>query len=945
MWWADGVKELQYRMQDFINMSPEEALDARTYSYTPDADLGKMAQKMLGEMKPPLKMKYDHFGKNPDVINADGTITKGKVNGDWIITTTNGEVVTGPALAMINERFADDPRVQNAYRTQAYVAGRDFAAEGMAEGAFGSVEEGQNAWAVETIKRIEENNNRDISDGTKKLAEQQKSTVRWGNYKQLTGVIPDSDDEKIMDEVNSDFQSVSTTLENKLKIRDVISNESPDLESNLNRAYQLLMMTNLQTDMLKAAQTFSMRDYESTMRETGQAKDARKFKFDSALEEARSINRRSLAFDLQAQKKRDAYDLALLEGKIGDPNDLLNDELNRTNADYTDPNALSFNLEDETHIVDASTDQFFMKKNFNRDTQIAAILAYTNELNPSIGENQGTTAITITDKNGKEVQENLTSEELKSFLTQKNSSNSDDSKDLGYKNVKAIDNLFEKYHKLIKDKKGIEKTNINFVRNGNSYVNLLKMFNDTDTAIGITEMNQTTARQEQKNAYDLTTKRLYGTSENIKGLLDSGMPSLWYKDKDEKGQDIGRWKQYTKNEYREVTLGLAIQGKLTNFDRNMSIDVGSDTIDYMEPKVTYESSSTHSRRPRRVVSNTEKEINSVAVRDDSDYAYDLLQEANNEALKGGDLEIKTATFNSVDQRVSNTTAALSNYGVQKANVDAEIRNPRAEAIYANMLKQKRVLEAKGVSPTFYVTDIDNASEEGIWAKQIFKEFNVNFNSYKSNSKTSSNVKETPRGTFVYGAVYGDPEDGNKTTAGYTFYPNDEYLNSKVKGGGGDGQYAGLTLAQRNSIKANGITMIFEQSEDVSPGALKQQRANASIVAATIESKGGYWHQNVDVAKGVTGGEFSWQKISNDSYRLNYELQTYIPSQNGVGGTYTKNGPISQTVNINPQGSIYGGTMSILEVQNEQILNLIQAQGLRNQKAYEKDVSTYKSKVK
>ena len=44
MWWENGVKELQYRMEDFINMSPDQAMDARLYSYTPDADLGKMAE-------------------------------------------------------------------------------------------------------------------------------------------------------------------------------------------------------------------------------------------------------------------------------------------------------------------------------------------------------------------------------------------------------------------------------------------------------------------------------------------------------------------------------------------------------------------------------------------------------------------------------------------------------------------------------------------------------------------------------------------------------------------------------------------------------------------------------------------------------------------------------------------------------------------------------------
>ena len=950
MWWENGVKELQYRMEDFINMSPDQAMDARLYSYTPDADLGKMAEKMLGEMKPPLKIKYDHFGKNPDVLNPDGSIkSKGKINGDWIITTTNGEVVTGPALALINERLADDPRVKNAYRAQAFVAGRDFAAEGMAAGAFGSVEEGQNAWAEETIARIEFNNSKDIKDGSKLLAEKQNANVRWSNYQKITGVIPGSDDDKIMQEVSSDFESVSNTLKNKLKVRDVLNHNSPDLESNLNRAYQLLQMTNLQGDMIKAAQAYSMRDMESTMRETQAAKDKRKFTYNAALEDRRSRNR----FALQAQKKADDLAQAVLEGKIMSPDDPLNVELNKVNKDFTNNKSLSFNLEDEDAIVLASDDQYFTKKNLNRAEQIKSILSYANQVKPSIGNKEATTSLTITNKNGEEVSENLTASELESYLTAEEYTNGGVS--LGYKNVKAIDDLFEEFKTNIKNKPFIEKANINFVRTGTGYVDLLKMFNETENTIGITEMNQTTARQEQKTAYDQTTALLLGSSDNIKGLVNSGWPSLWYKDEeavlDKDGNDtgqkkqVGNWKQYTQKEYQDLGIQLAQEGKLKNFDRNWSNDTGdTDAKDYMEPEFEFQKSSKYSRRPRRTATGR-MAINKLAVKDDADYAYEALQEAHNEALKGGNPEIKTATFNSVDQRVSNTTAALSNYGVQVAFVDPEIRNPKTDIIYATMLKQKRVLEETGKSPIFYITDIDNAKEEGVVAKQIFEDFGTNFRSYRANEKTSTNVTQTPRGKFVYGAVYGDPEDGNKTTAGYTFYPNQEYFASQVKGGGGDGQYAGLTFQQRKDIEKNGITMIFDQEDDISEGSLKKNTNSNSIIAATIESKGGYWNQKVQVEKGVNAGEFSWTKISKDNYVLNYELETYMPSQNGKGGNYIKNGAIAQNVNINPSGSIYGGSMSILEKQQNDILEIMQAHGMKNYNAYIKDVATYKSKIK
>jgi hypothetical protein len=90
---ADGVKGLQYHMDDFINASPDKAIKMGLPKFVENANIMEMSQKILGEMKPPLKMKVDHYGVNPD----------GSVNTDWIITEQNGNLVTGPALQYIQK--------------------------------------------------------------------------------------------------------------------------------------------------------------------------------------------------------------------------------------------------------------------------------------------------------------------------------------------------------------------------------------------------------------------------------------------------------------------------------------------------------------------------------------------------------------------------------------------------------------------------------------------------------------------------------------------------------------------------------------------------------------------------------------------------------------------------------------------------------------------------
>ena len=917
MWWADGVKELQYRMQDFVDMSPEEALDARLYTYTPDADLGKMAQKMLGEMDPPLKMEYDHYAVNKD----------GSVNGDIIITTTNGEAIVGPALAIIQERLADLPRVQNAYRTQAYVTSRDFAANGMKEGAFSTVQEGQQAWATATINNIQFNNDREIESGTTELAERRQSTVSWDSYKQSSGVIPGSDEEKLMQQAQSDFDAVSAVLKNKFKIRDIANHNSPDLESTLNKAYSMLQFTNMRTDMIKAAQAYSMRDVKSVIRETDAAKDARKYQYSLMLEEVRNRNKRQLEIDKA--------------GGFG-KRDVILDAMGNPTVNLTEPGALVFDLDGEEDIYGVSTNQSFEQVNKDRQKQIESIIAYHQSFYSTAGKDAGTMPIDVINKEGEKVVENMTAQELRNYLSIQDTAK--DGTNLGYRNVEDINLLFNEFLPLVNDKETTTKLYPLFVNDGNSYVNLKNMFNDTDKLVRSTKLTQTTARDIQKNAYDDTTNILLESSRNVRGLLEAGLPQLWYKD-----EVTDASKMYSKNEYINQVLSLAEQGAVVNFDRD-GVDEGSLNKDYMTH--LYDEGVSSGEYPTSTKNyrynedgSPEMGVDRKAVIDDAEFAWDKLHESMNEALKGKNPEIETATFNSIYQNRDNTTASISNYGVQEAFIDAEINNPKTDILYATFLNQKNVLEAKGASPIFYITDIEEAETEGIIARQILDEFNANFLSFRSNDKTPGNPVATPRGRIVYGPVYGDPEDGNKITAGYTFYPNDEYFTSKVKGGGGDNQFAGLNLQQRNDIKANGITMIFPQSEDISQGSLKNQAGNVSIIASTINSFGGYWHQTVEVEKGVKGGQYSWQKLDSNNYVLNYQLETYIPSKNGVGGNYIPDGNVSQKVNINPSGSIYGGTMSILEMQDNAVRKLLIQRGNKNRDAFLKDKAMFNSSVK
>ena len=169
---SDGVRSLQYQMEDFISATPDKAMKLGLPKFVEGADLMDMAQKMLGEMKPPLKIKKD------------------SPQGDWIITQQNGTLVIPAATAYLEKTLMSDPRIVNFYRNQSFVRSRDRAAEGIVKGEFATVEQGQGAWAQETIDRITAQNAYYLEKDKTKAAEGEVTNNKWKNYQKTNGIVP-----------------------------------------------------------------------------------------------------------------------------------------------------------------------------------------------------------------------------------------------------------------------------------------------------------------------------------------------------------------------------------------------------------------------------------------------------------------------------------------------------------------------------------------------------------------------------------------------------------------------------------------------------------------------------------------------------------------------------------------------------------------------------------
>jgi hypothetical protein len=108
-YWDDGIKELQYRREEFKNASPEEAMGIGNVTYTPYINVAERTR----ELAKSAGLSYEKTSMSAD--------------GKWILKNKNGQLLIEPLSNLFEAELGKDPAIQAVYRTQAYVNRKDYA--------------------------------------------------------------------------------------------------------------------------------------------------------------------------------------------------------------------------------------------------------------------------------------------------------------------------------------------------------------------------------------------------------------------------------------------------------------------------------------------------------------------------------------------------------------------------------------------------------------------------------------------------------------------------------------------------------------------------------------------------------------------------------------------------------------------------------------------------
>ena len=841
-YWRDGVAELQYRMEDFINMDPDAALNTPLYKYVPAPNLFKIAEDILSEQKPPLSIKYD-------VLSPDG---------EWIITKKNGEAIVGPALQILRNQLANDGRIIRSYQTKAYVASRDFAATGMEAGDFNSVEEGQDAWAQATISNIEFNNAQRLKTGLNAIAEQREVNVRWDNYKKQYGIVPGSVEEKIMNDQLTAYEKTKLELENQIDIKKVINTPSNNLETTLNRAYQLVMMTNLDSDMIKAAESFSMRDMESTIKENPYEIQRRNFQNDKDLLRMRFANDREVAAaKAAAEAVKAAADKKGVEALVA---------LGQGGVKTGNAQTIAFATDKEGEI-DANSDA--VKKSYeqyNRDEteitnrQIKAIINSLMLLKPKgdaiNGEFDNKYIIEV---EGREFVG--TPIELHNMMNQKNLTNGS----FIYK--KQIDELYNKQKNAVL---GIDpKTNIlnafktNPAIAGSEFDTLCNNMLDLNENITTVDTNLKTTLRLYKKNYAAAEIMVKAENKDVKEMMEKGMPGLY-----KEGSNI----PMTQDEYVKVAIQRMVDRSSTpgslakQADKPMESDVQKMYIGYTRGSNVIGDKNVKSQYEKDAYKKA-----SIQYEEDAKKAkivYNALYEGlNKQLVLGGN----AGKYNSIKEGRTGTLEDASIGYTIGGTFNVKVPEGQGYNEFVNLVNQTNSLNFKGVKPTVYfgqnINDDLAITQQTAFA--FMDKWKTDVINHLSNEKASG---VPPSVKIEYGSTLG-PVDGSgtKTTAGYIIKPDSEYLKSIYI-------TSGMTEEQKQAANniintlSGGFSMVYDKDEDLNPSAEKSNYGHP-ILANIMASENGIFTTPVFI--GVQNvGDYSFQQgVDNNSYILNNFMLT------------------------------------------------------------------------
>lgn len=896
-----GVASLNYKMDDFINASPEKAMAMAAPNYVDGVNLFNMSQDILSEMD--LSMEMD-MG-----VTADGK---------YMIRQKNGALITGAVEEVLKQTLLKDPRVIAAYADDAFVASRNFAQGKIQDGEFRTVEEAQGAWANEQIARINELNNIDLNDTAALLAAHERVNVTWQNYVAKNGMIPGSDLDVAMQGEMSAAEATKLALESKMDLQRVGGIPTQSIPGTLNKAYNMIMSYNLGNDISIAAQTHAAQDQSYILRTNEYELQNQKLKNDLVKIAAQAENARNLAIEKGE----------LIGFTNGNP---LVEAATAPTVVFNAATGFEAAIDEEgeidenANLLEVLDENIVIKNNELMQDKLQDVLSMFQLLNPNgTGPDKDHKYdIQIYDKELGLKDYRGTIAEIEKVLGFGEATDVEGV--LKYNNREVINSLFESTSKIFGDTAELTKTNPELTIGTDTRTQYDKLYNKIFGLNGtITKeagINQAilTSKQHQLNAYKIIeaaaiTEGDKEYNSDIRLLMEAGYPSIV----DELGSVIPI------EDYANLVKDLIKQNQIKNVDVG-GYDYGTSAENYMThayDKMLTEYGEVKNYRYEKDGVTPVMKIDDKAVMNDVVKIHKKLSGDLQRILRSGD--VPSGNLIAALNGDANAAADMSGNPSITFTLNPLINSEgtiEAQKEMNVILQQLQTMDQKGVNYGIVAGDINNIEDDNLLIKEpvAIKAWNLAkqdialaYNDPKAFKATGKNI---PILKIVYHSVYGKATDGDKTNSAYQILFPPEWLASYADGTNTktSEEIGALSKDEINLLSGNrkqgskrtegdgtaGISIIFPQAEDINPKGKKNNYVSYIETAILNPNNGGTDFANFKVPDGLENSntEYSITKIGRGKYTVNYDLKTYVPGGTYTTQNHTKTLPTENTKNL------------------------------------------------
>ena len=273
-YWQDGVKYMDYQMQDFKDDTREKSMTKALPQYFQNPDLYNRAMEVLTTGGPDGK----GFKVKNMYLDATGNFIVEQENGIELLSRPTGAMTDNPNFdpdkkegpnnpkqipEMYNPagshiRFAlgRDPIIQQGMQVQGYVAARDWM-EANKDKYGGNMDAAKEAWSDMIIAKYTTEESENIKKGKQELSKLNKTANSWDSYVKEAPLVEMSDEYKSWLQTISSRGALEKGLEEAESNVEFVNSQAPDIDGKFNKAMTAYVYNSIQGEIFKAAQNYA----------------------------------------------------------------------------------------------------------------------------------------------------------------------------------------------------------------------------------------------------------------------------------------------------------------------------------------------------------------------------------------------------------------------------------------------------------------------------------------------------------------------------------------------------------------------------------------------------------------------------------------------------------------------------------------------------------------